>query len=67
MARRSPTPRWLPKRRLWQMDAQYKGNRKSFYSSDSSKKTGPAECRRKWQAWNVSVNLKMVQKAKAIS
>jgi len=30
MARRSPTPRWLPKRRLWQMDAQYKGNRKSF-------------------------------------
>jgi len=49
------------------MDAQYKGNRKSFYSSDSSKKTGPAECRRKWQAWNVSVNLKMVQKAKAIS
>lgn len=56
MARRSPTPRWLPKRRLWQMDAQYKGNRKSFYSSDSSKKTGPAECRRKWQAWKDEID-----------
>lgn len=56
MAKKSPAPRWLSKRKLWQMDAQYKGQRKSFYSSDPSKKSGPAECRRKWQAWLLEID-----------
>ncbi|MDO5016568.1 MAG: tyrosine-type recombinase/integrase [Eubacteriales bacterium] len=44
-------PRWNEKRKHWRVSVQREGKRKDFYSSNPSRRAGPAECKRKAQAW----------------
>lgn len=44
-------PVWSEKRKHWRMSAQKNGIRRDFYSSNPSRKMGPAECRKKAEAW----------------
>lgn len=46
-----PTPRWVESKQHWRMDCMYQGHRKIFYSSNPSTRTGPSECRLKYNQW----------------
>lgn len=49
-------PKWNEKRKHWRLSVQRNGKRKNFYSSNPSRKSGPAECRRKARSWLDSQN-----------
>lgn len=50
-------PKWVEKRKHWRLPIQKDGERKEFYSSNPSRKMGPAECRKKAKTWLDSLDL----------
>ena len=53
----SAQPRWVEAKKHWRLDVHKNGKRKSFYSSLPGSVKGPAECRRKAEAWLASLPL----------
>lgn len=49
-----PTPIWNEKRKMWKLDLQINGKRKSFYSSTPGR-AGAKECIKKSEAWEAGM------------